>query len=61
MHSILKKSEITFGCSVKCTLYKTAKPLFPTIFFLQKIFLIKAGQWLLSSKAAYFAPFLTFV
>ncbi len=41
MHSIFTKSEITFGCGVKCTLLKNAKLLFSTIFFLQKILLIK--------------------
>jgi hypothetical protein len=43
MHSIFKKSKITFGYGVNSTPYKAAKHLFPTIFFLKKILITGAG------------------
>ncbi len=56
MHSIFTKSEITFGCGVKCTLFKNAKLRFSTIFFLQKILIIKTGTMSATIQTSLFLP-----
>jgi len=56
MHSIFEKSEITFGCGVKCTLLKNAKLWFSTIFFLQKILLIKVWTMCATIQNSLFCP-----